>query len=378
MESAISNGISVHNTTIDNLFAYVELGAAYHTDYTSNADVVDMLEYAMWQARVRSPTSNHLNYAFNNTITSPLAGLGGPIVRQSNGTFSPNATFLEILPDEKSGYSSDELHRFVSSEGPDHLTFLEVAPSPIAVQCQARSHTGTATLDPDEMAFDDFSHVPPTDPTTMVDQDKSWTVPTMPFARGVWSYLFAHHETILANILDSTNAPAAVKVNTSQAYPGYLQAEHLHRSLMRAFAVDALQLMYDGRNTFEGAARAETLRSSTPGKILGPGVVPAYIPAATLAIWAAGCVVLGVRYGFRRRWAETLDGYSFLRFGADCSGEINSGSSAGVMAHGAEFYRNRKLGRFPGLVGDVQFRGKVGRVGLVDPPWYAARKKLYL
>ncbi|KAL3481234.1 hypothetical protein BJX99DRAFT_253891 [Aspergillus californicus] len=388
MGSSITNGVSVYNTTNANLFAYVELGATYHTDYANEEDIgPDILEYAMWQVRVRTSSSNHLNYAFNNTIRTPVSGLGSAVIQDVNGSFAPNTTFLEIQNSTEFDISSNALHVFVANgRTADDHSFLEVAPAPIGVRCQAWSEMGTAKLNPQNMAFSDFVRLPPGKPDLKLHQGEAYNYGTQPFGRGVWSYLYINHKTAFANILDATNAPPPVLFNISQAYPRFLQAENLRKSLMHAYAVDALQLMYDRRHTFDSAAEgqthiAETLTASQPGKILGPGPIPAFIPIVMFAVWAFGCMSLGLWYGFRRRWAETLDGYSFLRFGADYAHELNDVgdcTGSGLVGHGAEFYRDDKLLNLPGLIGDARLHSSVGRIGLVERGRYARRDKLYV
>ncbi|KAL5045075.1 hypothetical protein BDW71DRAFT_208677 [Aspergillus fruticulosus] len=161
--TAVNYGISVYNTTVYGLFASVELGATYHTDY--------MTHHA-----------------------SRISGVGNP------------------------GFNTQrELPR---TTPPFLRTQQKIAPSPIAVQCLARSKMGTAILNPDEMSFRNFAHV--SSPQSMVDDGLTWTVRTVPFGRGVWLYLFAKHETIFAKILDSTNTPAPMKAKTSAVYSNYL------------------------------------------------------------------------------------------------------------------------------------------------------------
>lgn len=75
-----------------------------------------------------------------------------------------------------------------------------------------------------------------------------------------------------------------------------------------------------------------------------------------------------------RRWAETLDRYSFLRFGADHAEDLRFRSGHG---HHAEFHKRDELRDVPGLVGDSRVGEKVGHVTLVNRPNFARKDKLY-
>jgi hypothetical protein len=86
--------------------------------------------------------------------------------------------------------------------------------------------------------------------------------------------------------------------------------------------------MYYGFDTSNQGYVAENLTSSQPGKILGPCALSPHIPMVMLAIWAMGCVILGLVYGFRRRQAETLDGYLFSKLSADYAKNIGDLSAA--------------------------------------------------
>ncbi|KAL4887700.1 hypothetical protein BJY04DRAFT_212728 [Aspergillus karnatakaensis] len=381
-------GVTVYNTTTANLFAYVELGATYDTDYTKERQTEpDILEFAMWQIRARTYSSNDLNYTFNSTITTPISGLGWPVIQHANGSFTPNTTFLRVQESPEHNVTWDGLQKFVANGKTLEYDqpFLELAPSPIGARCQAWSETGTATINPEDLSYSNFIRVPP----AKADPRLGDQYGALPFGRTVWSHFHKHRKTAFTNLLDSINFPPPALVNTSEAYPYYFQAEYLRISLMRAYAIDALKLMYNGCESFVQTEQTkthirtfDTLTASRPGKILVPGTVPDSLPTVLFAIWAVGCVSLGLAYGFRLRWTETLDGYSFLRFGADYAREINGGDGdgdgAGLMSHGAEFHRNEKLGRLPGLVGDVWGEREVGRISLVGGGRVAQRDRLYV
>lgn len=92
-------------------------------------------------------------------------------------------------------------------------------------------------------------------------------------------------------------------------------------------------------------------------------------------IWTLGCVVLSLVYGFRRRWAETLDGFNLLQFGADFSNEIRE--AVAEARAGAELEDCKGLRLLPGLVGDTRVGEEVGHIGLVARGNEARRDKRY-
>ena len=129
---------------------------------------------------------------------------------------------------------------------------------------------------------------------------------------------------------------------------------------MRAYAMDALQLMYDGGSDFSDAYEDENLTATKEGKILGPGKVPLEVPLVFFAIWAAGCMFVGVTYGFRPRWAETLHGFCLFCLGGDFGNEIRESD---IVMH--KDYAD-SVGRIPGMIGDELRDQSAGRLTLVD------------
>ena len=91
--------------------------------------------------------------------------------------------------------------------------------------------------------------------------------------------------------------PPAPVFENREEYTHYFQPHDLRKSLMRAYAIDALQLMYDGIDTFENAHVAENLTASKPGKVLGPGTVPPHISAVLFGIWSH--ILEGIRILWR-------------------------------------------------------------------------------
>jgi len=151
----------------------------------------------------------------------------------------------------------------------------------------------------------------------------------------------------------------------------YLQADDLRRSLLRMHAAYAVQLMYNGGQPFTAVDGSHVTGEANPnvtmlqpGTVLAPGVVPAELPAALFLAWAVLGPLACLLYGFRRRWAPTLDGYRLFRLGADLDEAVKERLAAypntGAVEECAE------LRNIPGLVGDTRPGAYVGHVGLTD------------
>jgi hypothetical protein len=173
-----------------------------------------------------------------------------------------------------------------------------------------------------------------------------------------------------------------------------LQASELRRSLLRAYASSAAQLMYNGGqgyafanakagNTFQipdaiGPGASYTFQNPNatafePGKVLSVGPVPPAVPAIFLAIWAVGTCILALVYGFGKRWADTLDSFSLFRFGADLSDQVKDNPAFGK----ADAEDCEELEKLPGLVGDSKPYFHPGHITLVRGE-EALKNKLYL
>ncbi|PLN80658.1 hypothetical protein BDW42DRAFT_194324 [Aspergillus taichungensis] len=306
--------IDVYNTTMKNLLAYVEFGKSGNTTRDSYLDVdrfaedgtitdPQILEIVVWQMLVREPSMRAVPLdMFNHGIADPIAGLGSPITESKHA----NETFLAIEPKPNQEKASP-LHRHL-----DLPKTIEVA-SPIGVRCQSASTLGSARVDPSDSSFHDFTRVPP-EPGTYSFGNRRHR--TEPFGYGPVDFLRPTDDRphVFHSLLQSVNSYPQRVLENGSFYNHYFQSSQLLSSTMRAYAVDALQVMYDGIYTFDNTRVGENLTASRPGKVLGPGDVPPHAPAVLFGVWAVGCVSLGVWYGFRLRWAETLDGYGFLRF----------------------------------------------------------------
>ena len=340
-----------------NLAAYVEVGVQGESSYEL-ANPSSVLEFAIWQTRF----SDYIGeYPFNYTMGPGMSDAGSPWIIAENGTYLLNETFLSL--DDKSDH--DALYKYANLSYVHGIPgTAKNVPSPIGVRCELDGLTGVATLKPEHSSFQNFI---PTAAHTVHN------LYVKHFGSATFEYL-SHPNDTYSGYFQSSNSPPKKVVDTfGYGYSGYLQPDKLLQSVKRGLAVEALQLMYDGIQVIQNTHPHENLTASKPGKILGPGVVPTVVPIVLFCIWTAGCLLLGFRYGFLRRWAETLDGHGFLRFGAEhAEGVLRSEKGCHE-----EFYKREELRDLPGLVGDSKVSEEVGHVTLVSQPDFARRNKIY-
>ena len=340
-----------------NLAAYVEVGTQGESKY-GLANPKSVLEFAIWQTRFSDQIGE---YPFNYTMGPGIPDAGSPWIIADNGTYQLNETFLSL--NDKA--DRDVLYKHAN------LTYVHGLPGiakdvplPIGVRCELDSLTGVATLNPDHSSFHNFV---PTAARTVHNMY------VRHFGSATFDY-FSHPNDTYSSYFQSSNSPPKTVVDTfGYGYSGYLQPDKLLQSVKRGLAVEALQLMYDGIQVIQNTRPHKNLTASKPGKILGPGVVPTVVPIVLFCIWTAGCLLLGFRYAFLRRWSETLDGYSFLRFGADHAESVLDSQNG----QHTEFYKRAELRNIPGLVGDSQVSEEIGHISLVNRPAFARRDKIY-
>ncbi|KAK2746280.1 hypothetical protein FQN55_005708 [Onygenales sp. PD_40] len=363
-----------------NLLSYMEVATQINSSYRvddgnserfsndENRQNVDVFEFAFWQMRLKSSYEEEAPIKFNNTVDSPISGMGGPLIRLENGTYQVNDTFFNTEPRNPTMQAK---HFNTSME-----YIIEAAP-PVGVRCRFVSETGMATLDPDHSEFHDFVHTP-----AVLANGKSEyhadplgsAVPNMLF----WNTFESSSEgySVYERLFQSTNSPPPEAYSNDSRYHNFLLSHTILQAVIRAFGAEALQLMYDGMQGFELAYIHENLTDSKPGKILGPGSVPATAPIVLLIIWSVGCIVLGVAYGFRRRAADTLDGYSFFRFGANLAEDVRGRPD--LVGFNRDLNESEDLRDIPGLIGDSRPGERIGHIELVSRKNVLDKNKLYM
>jgi len=382
VSSASNSSINVFNLTIGletgrNLWAYAEMGLSRRpvlgydgTEYpfadqeSATGAGADILEYALWQVRLNAsyPEADEM-IAFNDSTRPSIAGMGHPFVRQPDGKYAMNRTFFAWGHDLASGPSNDNIESYanVSEIGRTIRSLAE----PIGVRCRRVSSPGEASLDVKRSEFTSFEPSP-----APLFNRSTMEMETFRFGAAAAHILAGRY----LELFTSVNAPPPLAYSNSVAYRNFVQPKTLLEAVMRAHAVDALQLMYDGVGTMDGARLDPNLTATQRGKILERGRVPAEVAAVLFLVWAAGCLALGLGYGFRRRWSATLDGYSLFRFGADLADELRGAPGFSSVA---PFDQCNKLSRLPGLVGDSAVEFDVGHVGLVESSSVANPGKFY-
>lgn len=200
----------------------------------------------------------------------------------------------------------------------------------IGARCESSSSVGTAKLDAVHSTFSDFART-----DTPIPFQRNRCAPRF----GAWSTHSAFVDMMTPNEYDLTGAPLtrwAGKFFSSVSAPppfyaqgagglevdsnygrfvqlNYLQASQLRESLLRMHAAYATQLMYTGGQGFT-ALDGSHLGQNNPnvtdfraGTVLKAGPVPALVSVVMLMGWALVSVVLTVMYGFRLRWADTVN-----------------------------------------------------------------------
>jgi len=173
--------------------------------------------------------------------------------------------------------------------------------------------------------------------------------------------------------------PAAIATFTN--YASVLQAEDLKRSVLLAYKHYAVHAVYNGQDGGQsgkdGLWHSPDVTAAVSSVTLakGAGGVPPLLVVVLMLLWALGCVVLGVMYGLRKRWAEDLDGFSLFCFGADAVQRYLHGTDLPSAID--DYNRSPMLGLLPGLVGDAESsNSRTGRITLVESD-VAVSTKLY-
>ncbi|EFR03588.1 hypothetical protein MGYG_06582 [Nannizzia gypsea CBS 118893] len=352
----------------NNLWAYAEMGVSH--DFVSStydgsepsfeSGEPEILEYALWQVRRPCSYDGDDRITFNYTLKPSIAGMGSPIIQNPSGKFERNASFF----DWSNGTSTDtkDFVSFVAYESfQENIT---LAP-PIGVQCRRISDLGTAKLDSRTSTFSEFEKSP-----SPIWSAAEYEAKQPRFGATAISILLGRY----TEIFESTKSPLPYILSNSACYDHFVQPQVLLQSVLQAHAVDALQLMYDGATGLNGGYVNTNLTSSRRGKVLEPGVVPPLVSTLLLGIWATGCIVLGVMYGFRRRWSDTLDGYSLFRFGVGFGEELRN-KNALSSTQGLE--KSDRLWSLPGMIGDSRMQFDIGHISLVGKDQAVNPSKLY-
>ena len=242
----------------------------------------------------------------------------------------------------------------------------------IGLRCISTSAVGTADVDGIPATFSNFQRS-----NTPRPPSGAQCAPRL--LLGVQKLLF-HGAEWLGDMYSSVGKPTLDFVQDSEddftgspipLQTSLLQASQLCESLLQAFSIYAAELVYNhgsGYLTAEGAYAPSSfvnanVTSYTLGTILTTGVVAPIAVATLLSIWAVFSIILGVCFGFRRRWAEVLDGYTMFKIGGDWSTQIKNQQDFDIMQPPE---RCAKLKTLPGMIGDAQPNSNPGHISLVS------------
>ncbi|KLJ05487.1 hypothetical protein EMPG_11021 [Blastomyces silverae] len=314
----------------------------------------NVLEYAMWQMRYAPAYADLIKHPqFDDKLEQTIADMYQPFTLASNETFQIDKSFF--------GEDEEETIKSIPHRPPIGIA------DPIGVRCVHTSDLGTAKLDARTSTYTDFKRSP--SPPFKEAEIES---PASRFGYTTAEILSEEYFQIFNAIM---SAPPEV-VSNSVYYKRWIKPTALVEAIMRAYAMDALQLMYDGIYSTEVGASyiAKNLTSSRRGKVLERGKFNPSIPGTLFVIWSFSSAIIGVAYGFRRRWSETLDGYSLFRFGVDLAHEVGQGSE---LSSGGGFDKCTKLKELPGLIGDSRPDRDIGHITLVPKQNVAKKDKVY-
>jgi hypothetical protein len=296
------------------------------------------------------------------------------------------------------GYNAThDVRDFRGLSAKDYRTSEPLPMTAIGVQCRASSSLGSADINGVKSTYSNFQR---TD-TPMSKVYDTFDRCARRFNAAV-PYQILTHWTLgpqwLSSLFKSSDAPPrfyghqfsglevldffkGLQKSNPRVQLGYLQAEQLRRSLLHAYASYAVSLMYNGEQAYttqNGSQLTFLSPNATEfqsGQVIKPGVMPAIIPLALFGIWALVSSALGIVYGFRRRWTETLDGHTMFRIGAELTDhhrrELLKTTNIVVKKEDCV-----ALDDIPGLVGDTKPEIWPGRIGLVKEG-RADKKKLY-
>ncbi|PGH18374.1 hypothetical protein AJ79_00441 [Helicocarpus griseus UAMH5409] len=304
----------------------------------------NVIEIALWQLRGEVQYKETLgDIGFNETVKPSLAGLGSPFVfgPEPARNFSLNNTFLP----EQIIKENNNLSAVIDIWGPLEAP-ISIA-EPIGVRCLHQYQLGFADLHPELATFTSFT------PAGAVPRGFMEDASFGPMALNI----------IHRNYYDIFSPTARRSESNYWFYIKFIDSESMRKAVMRAYAMNALDAMFDLANDFDHAYEHPNLTATKEGKVLGPGDIPAEIPLALFAVWAAGCVIIGIMYGFKARWAETLNGFGMFVLGSDFAKEVRDGD----LAIHEDFADSESLGRIPGMVGEAETTDSdVAHLTLVD------------
>lgn len=274
----------------------------------------DVMEYAIWQVHTTA-TYTEPEF-FNTTIGTTVAGLDSPFTKATNGSWIADDAYFAsrnytiTMKGEVGSEVAAKLRAFRKT--------LDIA-APLGVRCEIRSALGSADIDPSSSSYSNFARE---HPLAYNDSSIGNTWPYSRLGTQVQKFLRLGFSSI------SNPKPASVKdIFSSLSVRGsksdvnslnmlkFASSDELQRSLTLAYGKELLEMQYDGQYGIESSWKHEGLKGSREAKVLTTGDVPPLAAVIPMGIWTLASIILALVYGFRRRVADSLSGFSLFRLG---------------------------------------------------------------
>ncbi|KAK6348074.1 hypothetical protein TWF718_005892 [Orbilia javanica] len=326
----------------------------------SNVNASLELGTSMTLSEISDPTdSESIGYA---SLFEPYPGLNHTIVIEL-------ALWQTISPIESYGRISVNPENFNFRDAENDIpefrnTIRYPGQKAVGVRCEASSAIGNAFINGVDGTYTNFTQVNATIRNGGGIKRFETGIPHMivqtPYIPG--GFAFPNNVDWLSALYASVEMSSL----TTNAFgdflgaaPSVLQADDLRNAILRAYKTHAVHIMYDGLADPTFAWRLSNVTMGTKAMILTRGAVAPEVILGMLIAWALSIIILSLAYQFRRRWTETLDGYTIFRFGVDRPDDVLPEMLAG------EFDNAAVLERLPGMVGDLEPDRDVGYIGLV-------------
>lgn len=351
LEGPSKDKIGLFHITQFNIWGYYEMAVGNtsmtrwdrnHPDFDAEeGETSRVLEYLAWQYRVNPDLSDD-KFPFDNTTWPSIEGLGNLFVK-SDGNYAENQSLLDLYDDLVATPGKNlttDIRKVLGFNGDEDRSgstiILDVA-VPAGVRCVTSSGLGFAELDGLTSTFRNFRRA---------DPKVHAYVPVGTFGLNAESMMWGQYYQHFASSGLSDRRPAEI----SPRYPAFLDPESLLRSVNLAYAMDAYDLMYGRSTGYKMWWDSPSLTSSREGKILAVASLiendgVGYFVLGLFILWAALSAGLSLFYGFRRRPADRLDGYTILRKGADLSEELKGNEE---FMSGKPVKDSKTLKAFPG------------------------------
>lgn len=296
--------------------------------------------------------------------------------------------------------SESLLERPLNKDLPDHISDMEgfyeyngVPMKALGLGCNSDFQFGTADINGFESTFTDFEPSEPKIPVTAVHWEKAWRaiirivtgkvfnvkyMPSIPDnninhnaqVRPAVEHPFfspprSNESYFLSGLFLSAEAKNILSsgVLDQSFQTEFLSGDRFNSAILRAFKHYALHLMAGS-----DAEWVSTASVSEEVKVITMGPVHPTVVMVLMCFWAGLSFLIGLTFALRRKWSDTLDGFTMFRFGTDFSHKKQKLSYR-------DYEKCMELMRLPGLLGDMKPNEAIGKIGIVAGPVADKRKK---